>query len=181
MLYAQKIRTVAHLWGESTCQLGDIEEWTAATKHMKALPKALKNVQAVLSQDFDVPLQKAKDRGRKSDHWSTKLQHPGHRFQILRNSWAKIIKAWGGYSPKVEDSLFLELKKRWICKKLEGASVFADQHYSVGKKLFKDIVHYHTPHRKPSKKRKGQIATLTKRQQRENEQISGVRARIEHR
>jgi hypothetical protein len=181
---AKVLRGVGEKWGRKKTQLGSYESWVAAMRNIKPLPPSLSHSEALLYQDsVDFPLERKKGRGPQSDSWSAKLRKPGRRFQILRNASGRIIKAWGGYSPKLMDSMFIEVKKKWLNKHLKGATVVADNHYSVAQKLIPKV-EYFVPTEKQdveSKKKNNRLRkTLTKKQQKRSQQISSVRARVEH-
>lgn len=181
---AKVIRRLGEKWGRKKTILGSFEDWVAGMRNIKPLPPSLSDTEALLYQDsVDFALERKKGRGPQSDHWSAKLRKPGRRFQMLRNAGGRIIKAWGGYSPKLMDSIFVEVKKRWLSKHLKGATVVADNHYSVAQRLV-DNVTYLVPSEKQdvedNNKDKQLRKTLTKKQQKRSQQISSVRSRVEH-
>ena len=63
-------------------------------------------------------------------------------------------KCGGGYSPKIFDGHFLELKRRWLGKHLKGAGVIADQHFEWGTKNLKKVTFFTALHKKERKAKK---------------------------
>lgn len=180
---SQQIREVLSTWGETTCHLGDPQTWKAAMRNMKKLPAKLKDVEHLLYMDsFDVRLQKKSGRSRKSRHWSGKLKYPGRRFMTIRNAKGRIIKAWGGYSPKIMDANFLELKKKWINKRLQRADILADQHFKIGRKMFKKVKFYTkvTTSTEEEESSNDAVTGLTKTEISFNDALAQVRGRVEH-
>jgi hypothetical protein len=88
-----------------------------------------------------VDFKKTKYRGcsKKKSDWSYKLNRPGCWFMFLHNGRGKVCRLWVGYSPKLFDSDFLDLNKRWIERKLDGAGIIADNHFEKGKKFLKNV------------------------------------------
>jgi hypothetical protein len=52
---------------------------------------------------------------------------------VLRNGKGKILKLWGGYSPKVYDGTWLEIIKQELDKTLAGGVVLQTVTLSKGK------------------------------------------------
>jgi len=176
----KKIRKAGRVWGESTVNLGGFSDWKVAMQSMKKLKGPFKDVQALLFQDsVDFCLQKKSDRGPSSSFWSGKIHKPACQFQVIQNCKGQVVKAWGGYSPKIMDSYWLELKQKWIRTCLQGATIVGDTHYSVGKTLFKDPV-YITKVNKPRPETKNEETAITKKQKQVNSSIDAIRACVEH-
>lgn len=53
------------------------------------------------------------------------------------------MKVWGYYSPKLHDGAFLKDHESEMRQLIKGAVIIADNHFSRGKKIFKDIK-FHT-------------------------------------
>lgn len=184
---AKVLRGVGMKWGEETCKLGEYSDWKSAMRQIKPLPSSFKKIGALLYQDSsDFKLQRKKGRGPSSEFWSGKIHAPARRFQFLRNAKGKIIKAWGGYSPKIMDSIFLDFKKQWIRKNLANANIAADSHYKVGKKIFKEV-HYLTPlqisQSSKSEEEPDQDSNKTmlpSNQRKFNKDLREIRGRVEH-
>lgn len=178
---ASKIRKVLSDWGGSTVILGTVNEWEAAMRHIAKLPASMKDISALLYQDSsDFKIQHGKGRGKTSEHWSGKEHHPARRFQFIRNARGKLIKVWGGYSPKIEDSVFLDFKRKYIEKHFAGADIVADTHYSVGKKMFEHVKYWTPVAEKRASKQEDEVIGLSKVQTKRNNDIHKVRARVEH-
>lgn len=141
----------------------------------------MKKIEALLFMDSsDFVIERQRGRGRKSEHWSGKLSHPARRFQFTRNSRGNIIKAWGGYSPKIMDQVFLDFKRYYIERVFKGADIVGDTHFAVGKKLFKEVTFW-TPEPEPKETEdEDAVETLPKKQRKLNNDIHKVRARVEH-
>ncbi len=56
----------------------------------------------------------------------------------LRDGSGRVRKLWGGYSPKVYDSHFMSLKRRWFKRKLAGTGILADMHFFEARAHIKD-------------------------------------------
>jgi len=79
---------------------------------------------------------------KKSKNWSFKLNAPGGRFMVLCDRSQKVRAVWGGFSCKVYDSDFLDLKSEWIQKYLKGGHILADNHFRSRGIKFKDPKFY---------------------------------------
>jgi len=77
----------------------------------------------------------------------------------------------------------LKINKDWMDRRLSGGVIVSDQHYAVGKKIFKNVK-FHVAHRKPPKSADEENQTgyskLTKKQLKYNADVTNARARIEN-
>lgn len=174
------LRAIVAQWAEGTIILGNLQEWQRAAHHVK-LSKCVEDI-CLWMDSTDFPLQKWRGCTRKDPKWSYKLNRPGRRYMILRDGKGCVRKLWGGYSPKLFDGNFLELKRRWITKHLVGAAIVADTHFEWGKTHFKEVK-FHVPWPQPAagKRKKGEdvINKLTKEKETYNAAVKSVRARVE--
>jgi hypothetical protein len=176
------LRGVLAEWGRTQVELGTPEDWDSAASDLD-LPKSIGDV-TLWIDSVDFPLTRKKDRkSKRGRSWSFKCNGPGQRYTFIRDGNSRIIKKWGGYSPKVYDGDFLKINKDWMERRLNGGVIIADQHYAVGKKIFKNVK-FHVAHRTPPKPRDEENQTayskLTKEQEKYNANVANVRARIEN-
>jgi len=129
-------RTFAN-WGREQIQLGTYGDWKMAARRIP-LKKPFKSALFWMDSS-DFPLIKRKGVGRKSTQWSFKLNRPGRRYMFLQDGRGHFQRLWGGYSPKLFDGDFLDLKRRWLEEKLSGSGVVADNHFAWGKKNLKKV------------------------------------------
>lgn len=177
----EQIRRVLALWGISTIKLGTLDEWTAAARNV-CLEKSVHDVTLWMdSKDF--PLQGRHSVSRRSPYWSYKCNRPAQRFMFLRDGKGKIRKLWGGYSPKVYDSDWLETHKEWLERKLRGTAVVADNHFKRGARKFRQVK-FHCNIRKnrccKEDDKEGVVSVRTRKQKAYNAAIKRTRARIEN-
>ena len=55
-----------------------------------------------------------------------KLNNKGRKYLVFRSGDGKIVKIWGGYSPKLYDGHFIELFKDEIEKLTGGMDIIGD-------------------------------------------------------
>lgn len=127
-------------WAVEHIVLGDLATWRAAARRIRILKKFPLGLLWLDSSDF--AQQKGRGRGKKSAFWSFKLNSPGRRYSFLMDAKGKVLKIWGGYSPKVYDGTFLNLQQEWFETHLRGAGIFADQHYASASKDFSRVTFY---------------------------------------
>lgn len=175
----QVLRPIMKQWGNSKLHLGFVEDWKMAA-HFVRSDSILKSP-TLWMDSSDWGLQKWRGCSTKKAYWSYKCNRPARRFMFLQDGKSRIRKMWGGYSPKVHDSTWLEMHKEWIVRHLNGARILADNHFSWGTKNISDPI-FLTPKKKPSKKRKRDkedIEVLTIEQQKWNSAVHSSRARVE--
>ena len=177
----RKLRLVFKEWAKTVIKLGSLPTWKAAARHLDVLPDMSAGCLWIDSSDFS--LQNTTTRLKSHPNYSHKNGRLGRRFMFLSDANGIIKKIWGGYSPKVYDGHFLELNTSWFAKKLKGAGVFGDFHFSNGKTLLKKKVDFYVPFPKPanfSKRDSGaDFRKLTKEQQKWNARVAHLRARVE--
>jgi hypothetical protein len=173
------------LWAKSQLVLGTSRDWNNAVRNC-GLKGVVKDVNLWMDST-DFPLEGVKSVSRKGSKWSYKLNRPGRRYMVLRNGKGKILKLWGGYSPKVYDGTWLEIMKQELDQTLAGGVVIADSHFAKGKTLFENVTFLtNIPKQKQSRKKKSDDSTegkdleiLTKEQEEFNEAHRRARARVE--
>jgi hypothetical protein len=181
----ERIRRVMKLWAKSQLVLGTSRDWNNAVRNC-GLKGVVKDVNLWMDST-DFPLEGVKSVSRKGSKWSYKLNRPGRRYMVLRNGKGKILKLWGGYSPKVYDGTWLEIMKQELDQTLAGGVVIADSHFAKGKTLFENVTFLtNIPKQKQSRKKKSDDSTegkdleiLTKEQEEFNEAHRRARARVE--
>jgi hypothetical protein len=61
------------------------------------------------------------------------------RYQVWKDLKARVRRVNGPFSPKMFDGDYLSTEKKWIEDKLQNNGFGADHHYSVGRKMFKNV------------------------------------------
>ena len=182
---AEVLRLLMKEWSKKHITLGSESDWNQAV-HNCGFKGEIKNANLWMDST-DIPLEGRKSISRKDIRWSYKLNSPGRRYMIIRDGKGKVRKIWGGYSPKVHDGTWLEMMKDSLEENLSGGVVLADNHFSVGRKLFQKIKFLtNFAEKSGSKKRKREeeedgegITTLAKQQKVFNKIHRKARARIE--
>ena len=175
----QKLRKYLGEWGKEQIQLGEPQDWTAATRGINIFPQ-FQNI-VFWWDSMDVPLTNKKGINKKHSSWSYKLNRWGQRFMILADAHRRVRKIWGGYSPKVFDGDFILLTKDWIEEKLSGVASIGDNHFKSGAKILRSHVLY-APMKKPPNTKKTTYKGLkseTKSQKIERRALKAIRSRIE--
>jgi len=176
-------RELLYDWAKLHILLGKFQEWKHAARNCDFAAEVLDT--NLWLDSTDISIERRPDRGPSSRHWSGKLGRPGSRFMVLQDAHATILKIWGGYSPKVYDSDFLEVEKVFFEEKLEDGVIIADNHFSGGKKLFKKPKFYTNFAERPKKRPRDASSDLedltldTKKQRKFNVGHSHARARVE--
>ncbi len=120
--------------------------------------------------------------GTKDSSWSYKENAPGLRFMFIQDVRSRFRAIYGGYSPKIDDNSFLTLKHEVISTSFKDGIISSDCGFTMGKSLFKNVT-FITPFAKPVGRKNGNktkgIKKLTKKQEKWNEDVRSVRARVE--
>lgn len=170
-------------WGETQIVLGTLSEWQEAAEDA-GFPEVMNDV-SLWMDSTDFALIGKVSTSRKSRDWSFKMNGPGRRYMSLMDARGQLRALWGGYSPKVYDSDFLELNEKWLEKRLQGATVTADTHFEWGSKNLRRVT-FKTPIPKPrGRRKKGSDGilipkTLTRSQEKYNKDLHSVRSRVEN-
>eukprot|EP01112_Ceratiomyxa_fruticulosa_P014936 TRINITY_DN4337_c0_g2_i1.p1 TRINITY_DN4337_c0_g2~~TRINITY_DN4337_c0_g2_i1.p1 ORF type:complete len:165 (+),score=32.84 TRINITY_DN4337_c0_g2_i1:481-975(+) len=124
------------------------------------------------------------------------MQKTRRHYMIVQDGRGRIRKLWGGYSPKIYDSSFLEIAKNEIIEDLKGGVIIADGHFTTGPTTIPEI-EWITPKRIKKQKIEGgndvirdpnatsrsehyaDIAVLTCKAETQNVAIHKHRARVE--
>jgi hypothetical protein len=126
------------------------------------------------STDFPIEARKGKryqpKRGRKTEHWSFKLNKPGRRYHFILNGRAKVVWKSAGYSPKRHDGSYVIEHRQKFEENFSGGHIIGDEHYNKPKRLINNPIFY-APHR--------QSRHLTQAQLSENRRQTDLRARVE--
>jgi DDE superfamily endonuclease len=165
-------------WGEQQLQLGGLSNWRRVSK--KYLP-TLKNCPHLLMDSTDFQKSGKNSLSRKDSEWSYKCNGPGRRYMAIVDVSGCPRALFGGYSPKLYDAHWIEVKKPWIEKNLSGATVYADCHFTSAIPLLKNV-NLVTPTPKPRGRKKKNSLKQNDFQPdtiKKNKQISKVRSRVE--
>jgi hypothetical protein len=177
----QALRLELKDWARGVIELGELDDWIEDAAD--TLPDQAPNDVNIWVDSVDYQIQGRRSYGKKSDKWSFKRNAPGRRYMIFRNGLGKVIKIFGGYSPKIRDYMWIEERADWINESLEGATLIGDNDWRVGMAhLDPELVTVHAPHSEPRGRRRddADMAVLTDAQRRYNAQVQRKRARIEN-
>ncbi len=167
---------VLYQWAKQHIILGTEVQWRAAARNTLR-PGELAHV--VLWQDSaDFAIEHAPGMGKKSEFYSHKLNRPGLRYQFLCDARCVVRKVWGPLSPKLYDTHFVAAEDTFY-NQIGNVHIVADQHYAKANSL--DIkVTFKTRVPKPKVKRRNPVTPhLTAEQQRYNDNLDQLRARVE--
>ena len=179
------MRPVLEEWAKGKISVGNVQSWKTAA-HNSNFGKLVEDANLFMDSS-DFRLQGKVSTSRKSDTWSYKCNSPGSRYMLIQGAATRILKVWGGYSPKIYDGDFLTINRSKIETLFDGGVIVADNHFSKGRKLFKNIKFY-TNYKKQQqgKKRKRAdpadddlVANITREQEQFNKQHQSARARVE--
>ena len=181
----QRLRKIFKKWAETKIILGDSVSWNYAVRNCNF--KGIIKDANLWIDSTDFPIIGYKGLSKKDESWSYKLNHSGRRYMMLRNGKGKILKIWGGYSPKVFDGTWLEIMKEELEKNLNGGVILGDNHFSLGNYIFKSVKFLTNISRKKGRKRKkgngcsseDTDTPLSKKQSEYNENHRIARARVE--
>jgi len=133
------IREKLYGWAKEQIVLGNKNTWNAAARN-SSLGNQVKDTNLWIDST-DFPLAERNGMGKSSEYWSFKLNSSGQRFMTLQDAHSRVLKVWGGYSPKLYDGHFLRSHHDFF-ESLSGAKVIGDNHFEMGKKLFKNVKFY---------------------------------------
>lgn len=127
------------------------------------------------STDFPIERRKGSryrpKRGRKTEHWSFKLDKPGRRYHFVVNGRAKVVWHTYGYSPKQHDGGYVVDHRTEFERNFgNGGHIIGDEHYSKAKRMLDTPVFY-VPFR--------ERGNITLAQRTHNRLHSDLRARVE--
>ena len=142
---AHNIATIRHIlgaWGRSKVVLGNLDSWrnAAINCHLDPLVKDT----LLWIDSFDIQVEGRSSVGKRSDRWSYRLNRPGRRYMTVRDGRGRIVKVWGGYSPKAHDGFVLSIMKDDVLSRFDGSCIIGDNHFTMCKKIFKDRIKFHT-------------------------------------
>ena len=120
---------------------------------------------------------------RKSEWWSFKLNRPGSRFMVLMDARRRVRMVWGGYSPKLYDGHFVEMKKEWFLSNCPNDVFITDNHFSWARdnrdQFPKTYANYPEPAEKSVPDDMHGVTVLTAEKKRYNRAVAHCRARVE--
>jgi hypothetical protein len=159
----QSIRRSLGKWGKKQVKLGNKKEWEAVARLVR-IPKIIKdrkNTALLWIDSTDFPRNKFKGYTKKSPWHSYKLDSPGRRYMFVRNGKGKVVKMWGGYTPKLYDGHFVEVKKEEFDEAFEGSAMVGDCHFKYGAKFVEDVTFY-TPNNNTEEEKEEQMSDEAK-------------------
>jgi hypothetical protein len=120
--------------------------------------------------------------GPRHEDWSYKENYATQRYMTVETAEGVVRALYGGYSPKVHDSVWLDTRRNEWDTLFFGSRIIADEHFRRGGECFQNVT-WVTPHRERTiddPEHPGQrLAVLTEAQRRWNSHISDIRGRIE--
>lgn len=181
----QVLRDVLREYALENMKVGTLHAWKKAAKKC-GLGAQVQDANLWMDST-DIRILKQKGYGKRSTKWSYKSNYPGRRFMAIRDGLGRIVKIWGGYSPKVYDSDFLDSHRQEIETTFKGGVVLADNHFRRSGKTFKNVKFYTNYAKRekvekdmnPEEKEADWLDTITKAQVSFNNQHRKARARIE--
>lgn len=148
----KSLRALFTDWGKKQINLESKKEWNQCNS-CSEISKEVKDANLLLDS-VDFSKEGKKQFSRKDSEWSYKCNSPGQRYMVLQNLNGKILRVWGGYSPKLHDSAWLKMNKEWINDNLKGGVVLADCHFSYARDRWKKVKFYVPFYETKSKKKK---------------------------
>jgi hypothetical protein len=101
----------------------------------------------------------------------------------MMDACRRIRQLWGGYSPKIYDGHFLELKKDWFVANVGDDIIVGDNHFSWGRDNPDKFPKLHSNFPDPLRGVTGDdisgMTELTKEKKRYNSAVAHARARVE--
>jgi len=172
-------------WGRSKVVRGNLASWKNAVTHCRLDP--LVEDTLLWIDSVDIQVEGKRSVSRKSGRWSFKLNAPGRRYMTVRDGRGSIVNVWGGYTPKLHDGEFLELHKDEILSYFDGSCFIGDNHFSKGKRIFKNRIKFHTNYAERSSKKNAPgvdldedyVEKITQANKKFNKQHQEARARVE--
>jgi len=175
----KQIRFALKDYADLLITLGDVYLWNRSMSKVKKGKKINDANLMIDSSDFKITGKS--NTSTKSSTWSWKENGPAQRFWVVYDGKGKVRRIWGGSSPKIYDSDFIKLTADYIDKELDGAVILADNHFSEAQKYLSNVKFYSRIADYSSKRNRdgSPISTLTRDQQKFNEQLSQVRGKVE--
>lgn len=138
-----KILKILAEWSEDQIKLGHLRDWNRAAEDV-VRPGKLKNVNLWMDSS-DFPLENPIGWSKKDPEFSSKLDRYGRRYMFLIDGHGRVRKVWGGYTPKLYDGHFIELKRKTLDRKLKGADIIADNSFEYGQRFLKKVTLWTNP------------------------------------
>jgi len=175
----QVIRKILMKWAKSVIIIGDKSIW----KNISALVSKVSPLNKVNlwmdSSDFAL---KGKSLSlTKNLYWSYKAKSLGRRYQCIFDAQGRCRALWGGYSPKINDSQWVEIYKNELSDKFNGAHIIADCHYYASRNQSQGVK-FITPIPENVKKVPDDLQRylgITQKDKEMNKKIRNLRARVE--
>lgn len=189
---SQVLRKALDGWANQQFLVGDRNSWDEAARNGR-FPASIGDANLWIDS-VDYRIKGKQSASRKGPQWSYKLNAPGRRYVTIHNARRKVVKVYGGHSPKLFDGTFLETHKVDIQELFKGARFVGDNHFSKGKQYFsshanEDDIKFYTNYAKKSKKKLVDVEgpvndadvvdELTNAHQSFNRDHQGVRSRVE--
>jgi hypothetical protein len=175
----QRLRLALSEWATTKFRLGTLDEWIQAAANTR--PNSHPQNVNIWVDSTDFQLQRGKEMGKKSHHWSFKLNAPGRRYMVFRNGLGRVVYFNGGYSPKIRDYDWVESHADWINATFRGATIIGDNDWRTAMRSI-DTAHItiHAPYSAPRGRGAQDRPQLTAQQELYNQRVRNKRARIEN-
>lgn len=176
------IRAVLGEWGDSKCQLGTLQDWTAELRGTRVHKDFAAVVLWLDSVDFKVEC--IGDIRGNDPFWSYKENHPALRYLVISSARGIVRHIIGPYSPKTYDAHKIVEYKSTFSELFAGASIIADQHARWAKSFLPKKMLVTEKRKRDYTRFEGGDATddesnLNKARKEKNKRIRQHRARVE--
>ena len=121
------VRVALKQWAKSVVTIGNLRIWKDVSAQVSKIA-VLKKVNLWMDSS-DFALKGKSITLTKDKYWSYKAKSLGRRYQCIFDAEGRCRAIWGGYSPKVIDSQWVEIYKDELSTKFQGAHIIADCHY----------------------------------------------------
>lgn len=111
------LRKIFRQWAKKHVKLGTLEDWNRVSV---ANLRKIDNPPHLLADSTDFRKSGKASTSRKDMNWSYKCNSPGRRYMAFSDVTGKPLRVFGGYSPKLYDGHWVDIKKDWMEKRLKG-------------------------------------------------------------
>ena len=117
--------------------VGSVTDWKKVARKAQAAKGKVADT-TLWIDSIDLPLIGTQSISRTGDRWSYNLNGAGLRFATVSDASGRVLKVWGGHTPKLHDSEFLSVNRDEFEEVFAGGVVAGDNHFAKGQKIFDD-------------------------------------------
>ena len=132
------VRGLLRDWAMTYIKVGSVTDWKKVARKAQAAKGKVADT-TLWIDSIDLPLIGTQSISRTGDRWSYKLNGSGLRFATVSDASGRVLKVWGGHTPKLHDSEFLSVNRDEFEEVFAGGMVAGDNHFAKGQKIFKDV------------------------------------------